>query len=178
MHWHSRSIRSALVLQVTHFPYQSPLKVPWNTPEFLQVSLRKQKKDWWKVLAGRFYKTETPGYTGTQIKEAALKRAFLSLGTVGKSLSFPGIHVQHRDKFLTVLWLSIQPLYTRAVSALYIHELPNRIRSDYITAESFSRHLYKTLLVGHLSILSTSRPQSRALPFQPRQNFFYSCCFL
>lgn len=74
MHWHSRSRRIALVLQVTHFPYQSSLKVPWNTPEFLQVSLRKQKKDWWKVLAGRFYKTETPGYTGAQIKEVGIKK--------------------------------------------------------------------------------------------------------
>lgn len=169
MHWHSRTIRSALVLQVTHFPYQSSLKVPWNTPEFLQVSLRKQKKDWWKVFAGRFYKTETPGYTGTQIKEVGIKKGISIPQNCWKmycwSLSFPGIHVQHKDKFLTVLWLYMQPLYTRAVSALYIHGLPDRIRSDYITAESFSRHLYKTLLVGHLSILSTTRPQSRALPF-------------
>lgn len=95
MHWHSsmrsmrsmRSMKSALLLQVTHLRYQSALKDPWNATGFLQLSLRKQRKDWWKVFAGRSYQMqggfhkrtggvhiETLVYTGTWIKELGIKK--------------------------------------------------------------------------------------------------------
>lgn len=99
MHWHSRSIRNVSVLQVIHFPYQSSLEDPGNIPEFLQVSLRKQRKDWWKALQQDPTKCKvvlTRGqvmYTlkfldilGLELRNLALKSAFLSLGTVGKCI--------------------------------------------------------------------------------------------